>query len=65
MAQAVEPVRRARLVPRIHAEGYEVDGVYQPVPDAARRFAAAAAERDVPVRILAAGESIEVSAAGG
>jgi L-ascorbate metabolism protein UlaG (beta-lactamase superfamily) len=55
----------ARLAVPIHAEGYEVDGVYQPVPDAARRFAAAAAERDVPVRILAAGESIEVVAADG
>lgn len=53
----------ARLAVPIHAEGYEVDGVYEPVPEAARRFAAAAAERDVPVQILAAGEAIEVAAA--
>ena len=50
----------ARLAIPIHAEGYEIDGVYRPVPDAAERFAAAAAERGVPVRILGAGETIEV-----
>jgi L-ascorbate metabolism protein UlaG (beta-lactamase superfamily) len=50
----------ARLAVPIHAEGYEIDGIYQPVPDAAERFAAAAAERDVPVRILDTGETIEV-----
>jgi L-ascorbate metabolism protein UlaG (beta-lactamase superfamily) len=54
----------ARLAIPIHDEGYEIDGVYQPVPDAAERFAAAAAERGVPARILEAGESIEVAAAG-
>jgi L-ascorbate metabolism protein UlaG (beta-lactamase superfamily) len=47
----------------IHAEGYTIDGIYQPVPDAAERFAAAAAERGVPVRILGAGETIEIAAA--
>lgn len=52
----------ARLAIPIHAEGYEIDGVYEPVPDAAERFAAAAAERGVPARILAPGESIEVGA---
>ncbi len=61
-AIAVE-ILGARLAIPIHAEGYEVDGVYRPVPDAARRFAAAAAERDVPVRILAPGETVEVSPA--
>jgi L-ascorbate metabolism protein UlaG (beta-lactamase superfamily) len=50
----------ARLAIPIHAEGYAVEGVYRPVPDAARRFAAAAAERDVAVRILAPGEAIEM-----
>jgi L-ascorbate metabolism protein UlaG (beta-lactamase superfamily) len=54
----------ARLAIPIHAEGYEVDGIYQPVPDAAERFAAAAAARGVPVRILDPGETIEISAAG-
>ena len=51
-----------RAIP-IHAEGYEIDGVYRPVPDAAERFAAAAAERGVPVQVLDVGETIEVSAA--
>ncbi|UUY03331.1 MBL fold metallo-hydrolase [Svornostia abyssi] len=51
----------ARLAIPIHAEGYEIDGVYQPVPDAAERFAAAAAERGVRARVLDVGESIEVS----
>jgi L-ascorbate metabolism protein UlaG (beta-lactamase superfamily) len=54
----------ARLAIPIHAEGYEIDGIYQPVPDAAERFAAAAAARGVPVRILDLGETIEISAAG-
>jgi L-ascorbate metabolism protein UlaG (beta-lactamase superfamily) len=53
----------ARVAIPIHAEGYEVDGVYQPVADAAQRFAAAAGERGVPVRLLDAGETIEVAAA--
>ena len=52
----------ARLAIPIHADGYETDGIYQPVPDAAERFAAAAAERGVPVRILDAAEAIEVDA---
>jgi L-ascorbate metabolism protein UlaG (beta-lactamase superfamily) len=50
----------ARLAIPIHAEGYEIDGVYEPVANAAARCAAAAAEHGVPVRILDAGESIEV-----
>ena len=53
----------ARLAIPIHAEGYEIDGVYRPVPDAAERFAAAAAARGVLARILRAGETIEVAAA--
>jgi L-ascorbate metabolism protein UlaG (beta-lactamase superfamily) len=50
----------ARLAIPIHAEGYEIDGVYEPVPDAAERFAASAAERGVSARVLEAGETIEV-----
>jgi L-ascorbate metabolism protein UlaG (beta-lactamase superfamily) len=50
----------ARLAIPIHAEGYEIDGVYEPAPDAAQRFAAAAAERGVPARILEVGETVEV-----
>ncbi|HUZ28969.1 MAG TPA: MBL fold metallo-hydrolase [Solirubrobacteraceae bacterium] len=53
----------ARQAIPIHADGYEIDGVYHPVTDAAKRFAAAAAECDVPVRILDPGETIEISAA--
>lgn len=51
----------ARLAIPIHAEGYEIDGIYQPVADAAARFAAAATGRGVPVRILELGETMEVS----
>jgi L-ascorbate metabolism protein UlaG (beta-lactamase superfamily) len=50
----------ARLAVPIHADGYEVDGVYEPVPGAAERFAEAAAERGVPTRILEPGEAIEL-----
>jgi L-ascorbate metabolism protein UlaG (beta-lactamase superfamily) len=50
----------ARLAIPIHAEGYAIDGVYEPVPDAAGRFAAAAAARGVPARILRLGETIAV-----
>jgi L-ascorbate metabolism protein UlaG (beta-lactamase superfamily) len=53
----------ARLAIPIHSEGYEIDGVYQPVPDAAQRFADAAEQRGVPVRLLAPGEAIDVPAA--
>jgi L-ascorbate metabolism protein UlaG (beta-lactamase superfamily) len=52
----------ARLAIPIHAEGYEIDGVYEPVADAAERFAEEAAERGVPVRILEVGETIDISA---
>ena len=53
----------ARVAIPIHDEGYEFDGVYEPVRDAAERFAAAAAERGVPVRLLEPGDSIEFAAA--
>jgi L-ascorbate metabolism protein UlaG (beta-lactamase superfamily) len=59
---AVEILGARQAIP-IHAEGYEINGIYQPVPDAAERFTAAAAERGVPVRSLAPGETIEISAA--
>jgi L-ascorbate metabolism protein UlaG (beta-lactamase superfamily) len=52
----------ARQAIPIHAEGYEIDGIYQPAPDAAKGFAAAAAKRDVPVTILQPGEAIELTA---
>ena len=50
----------ARLAIPIHADGYEIEGVYEPVPGAAEQFASAAAERGVPVRILDVGETIAV-----
>jgi L-ascorbate metabolism protein UlaG (beta-lactamase superfamily) len=59
-AIAVEILGARQAIP-IHAEGYEIDGIYQPVADAAPRFAAAAAERGVPARILEPGETIEIS----
>lgn len=52
----------ARQAIPIHAEGYEIAGVYQPTPGAAAQFAAAAAVRSVPVRILEPGESLEIDA---
>jgi L-ascorbate metabolism protein UlaG (beta-lactamase superfamily) len=51
----------ARLAIPIHSEGYEVGGVYEPVADAAASFAAAAAARDVPVRILEVGEALDAA----
>ena len=53
----------ARLAVPIHYEGYEIDGIYEPVPGAAERFAQAATARGVPVRILSVGETIDVPAA--
>lgn len=51
----------ARLAIPIHAEGYEVDGLYQPVPEAQQRFAAAATERGLATRILAPGDAVELA----
>ena len=53
----------ARQAIPIHAEGYEIDGVYRPVPAAIERFVAAAVERDVPTMILQPGETIEITTA--
>lgn len=53
----------ARLAIPIHAEGYEIDGIYQPTSRATQRFAAAAAERGVPVKLLETAETIEIFAA--
>lgn len=50
----------ARLAVPIHAEGYEIEGIYEPAPEAAARFATHAAEHGVPVRLLEPGESIDV-----
>jgi L-ascorbate metabolism protein UlaG (beta-lactamase superfamily) len=58
-AATVAAILGARVTIPIHAEGYEIDGIYEPVADAAERFAAAAGEQDVPVRLLDLGETIE------
>ena len=47
----------ARLAIPIHDEGYEIGGIYEPVADAAQRFAAAAGER---ARVLEVGETVEI-----
>lgn len=53
----------ARISVPIHAEGYEIDGIYAPVHDAAARFVAAAAERSVATRVLDLGESLALEPA--
>jgi L-ascorbate metabolism protein UlaG (beta-lactamase superfamily) len=60
-AIAVE-ILGARLAVPIHDEGYETPGVYEPVPGAAERFAAAAAARGVTAQILEPGQALEVEA---
>jgi L-ascorbate metabolism protein UlaG (beta-lactamase superfamily) len=50
----------ARLAIPIHSEGYEIDGVYEPVAGAAERFAAEAAGRGVAATILEVGAWIDV-----
>lgn len=52
----------ARLAIPIHAEGYEVDGVYHPVAGAAQAFAQAAGRRGVPVRVLEPGDGVDLEA---
>ncbi len=52
----------ARIVVPIHHDGYAVEPWYRPVPDAARRFAAAAAPRPYEVRELEPGEDLDLAA---
>jgi L-ascorbate metabolism protein UlaG (beta-lactamase superfamily) len=49
---------QAKLAIPIHAEGYDVAGLYEPVSGAATAFAAEAEKRGVPVRVLEVGESL-------
>jgi L-ascorbate metabolism protein UlaG (beta-lactamase superfamily) len=49
----------ARTVIPIHYDGFAIDPWYRPVPDAASRFAAAAAGRPYEARALEPGESLE------
>jgi L-ascorbate metabolism protein UlaG (beta-lactamase superfamily) len=53
----------ARTTIPIHSEGYEIDGIYEPVADGSDRFVQEAAEHDVRTRILDPGEAIEVGVA--
>jgi L-ascorbate metabolism protein UlaG (beta-lactamase superfamily) len=50
----------ARLAVPIHAEGYDVPGVYEPAADPAGAFAVAAAERGVSAARPELGEALEV-----
>ena len=44
----------------IHADGYETDGMYEPVAGATERFVAEAKARGVVTRVLEPGEAIDV-----
>jgi len=50
----------ARLAVPIHAEGYEIDGLYAPIHGAADRFVRAAEALGIAVRALEVGEGIDV-----
>jgi L-ascorbate metabolism protein UlaG (beta-lactamase superfamily) len=70
LAAAMEPEQAARpgellgarIVVPMHYDGFEVEPWYRPVPEAAGRFAAAAAGRSYDARLLEPGESFEVAA---
>lgn len=53
-----------RLAMAIHAEGYDVEGAYTPVPAAAESFARRARDRGVEVHVPTLGEPFELHAAG-
>jgi L-ascorbate metabolism protein UlaG (beta-lactamase superfamily) len=50
----------ARLAIPIHAEGYAIDGLYEPAPAAVAEFTAAAREHGVTVRAMELGETIAI-----
>lgn len=50
----------ARLAIPMHAEGYEIDGIYQPITGAAARFVTAAGARGLSTRAPQLGEPFEV-----
>ncbi len=58
-AIAAEILGASTVVP-IHYDGYNAEGFYQPAEDALRRFQSAAADRQVPTRVLAVGESMSL-----
>lgn len=53
----------ARLAIPIHAEGYEIDGIYAPIPDAAAQFTVEAEARRVATRTLGLGEVFALTSA--
>jgi L-ascorbate metabolism protein UlaG (beta-lactamase superfamily) len=70
LAAAMEPEQAAlagellgagTVVP-IHYDGFEIEPWYRPVPEAAERFAAAAAGCSYEARVLESGESFELAA---
>ena len=48
----------AELAVPIHYNGIDEPGLYEPVDDAAERFAAAAAEQGVETKVLVPGEEL-------
>ena len=56
-------ILRPRLAVPIHAEGYEIAGAYEPVPEAAERFVDAAAERGIDARPPGLGDAVELAPA--
>jgi L-ascorbate metabolism protein UlaG (beta-lactamase superfamily) len=60
-AAVAASILRPRLAVPIHAEGYELDGAYVPVPDAAERFAAAAAEHGIDVQVPELGRELDLA----
>jgi L-ascorbate metabolism protein UlaG (beta-lactamase superfamily) len=55
---------RARTVVPMHYDGFEFEPRYRPAPNAAARFAAAAAGRPYEARVPEPGESFELAAEG-
>jgi L-ascorbate metabolism protein UlaG (beta-lactamase superfamily) len=54
----------ARLAIPMHDEGYDLDGVFQPVAGAADRFLEAAEARGLPARRLAVGQTLVLELEG-
>jgi L-ascorbate metabolism protein UlaG (beta-lactamase superfamily) len=59
-AALVGELLAARIVVPMHYDGFDLDPWYKPVAEPQRRFADAAAGRPYEVRILTAGDSLEL-----
>jgi L-ascorbate metabolism protein UlaG (beta-lactamase superfamily) len=64
-AAVAAQVLGARTTMAIHAEGYDVDGVYAPVASAGEEFLEAAAARGVRAQLPTLGLPFDLPAAGG